>query len=194
MNHEWKEFYQLTKHAPPSALLVKAVAFVLVKRRALDLGAGALKDTRYLVRQEFKEVVAVDAEYIPDELLGKMPRKHFHIVQSTFDTFVFPKELFDLVNASYSLPFNPRETFPMVWESIKDCLKPGGIFTGQLFGINDEWNVPETTMTFHTVEQVHELLSDWEIIEVTESEKDGKTANGKSKHWHVFNIIVRKKV
>ncbi|MDO8550913.1 MAG: hypothetical protein Q7S39_12285 [Ignavibacteria bacterium] len=48
-------------------------------------------------------------------------------------------------------------------------------------------------MTFHTKQQVENLLSDMEIIELTEEDKDGRTANGTPKHWHVFHVIARKR-
>jgi hypothetical protein len=33
----------------------------------------------------------------------------------------------------------------------------------------------------------------FEIIEFIEEEKEGSTAAGTNKHWHVFHFIVRKK-
>jgi tellurite methyltransferase len=48
-------------------------------------------------------------------------------------------------------------------------------------------------MTFHTKQQVEELLSNMEILELNEEDKDGKTANGALKHWHVFHVIARQK-
>ena len=48
-------------------------------------------------------------------------------------------------------------------------------------------------MTFHTREEVERLLSDLEIIELEEKEKDKKPAVGELKHWHIFHIIARKK-
>ena len=33
---------------------------------------------------------------------------------------------------------------------------------------------------------------DYEIIDFKEVEKDGTTALGKEKHWHIFNIIAKK--
>ena len=90
------------------------------------------------------------------------------------------------------MPFNNPETFPAVFANIVGSLKKGGIFTGQLFGNNDEWNRGDGKYNFHTKEQVQDLLSSLEIIELTEEEKDEPKANGVIKHWHIFNIIARK--
>lgn len=49
-------------------------------------------------------------------------------------------------------------------------------------------------MVFLSKQQVIELFKDsFEIIELNEIEKDGKTGLGKMKHWHIFNVIARKK-
>lgn len=47
-------------------------------------------------------------------------------------------------------------------------------------------------MTFHTLEQVHELLAGMEILNLKEEELDGTTVIGDTKHWHLFYIIARK--
>ncbi len=49
-------------------------------------------------------------------------------------------------------------------------------------------------MVFLTKEQVLELFRDlFEIIEFKEIEKDDKTGLGKIKHWHIYNVIAKKK-
>lgn len=48
-------------------------------------------------------------------------------------------------------------------------------------------------MVFLTKEQVLSLFKDtFEIIEFNEIEKNGKTALGKIKHWHIYNVIAKK--
>ena len=49
-------------------------------------------------------------------------------------------------------------------------------------------------MVFLTKEQVLSLFKDrFEIIEFNEVEKNGKTGLGKIKHWHIYNVIAKKK-
>lgn len=49
-------------------------------------------------------------------------------------------------------------------------------------------------MVFLSKEQVLELFKEsFDIIEFNEVEKDGKTVLGKIKHWHIYNIIAKKK-
>ncbi|MBS5854147.1 MAG: hypothetical protein ACLSW4_03095 [Clostridia bacterium] len=43
-------------------------------------------------------------------------------------------------------------------------------------------------------EQVLKLFENsFRIIEFNEVEKDGKTGVGKMKHWHIYNVIAKKK-
>jgi len=48
-------------------------------------------------------------------------------------------------------------------------------------------------MVFLSKEQVIELLKPFKILTFREIEKDGKTGLGKNKHWHIFEIIAKKK-
>lgn len=187
----WVEYIEKTKDKGPRPLLVKALSYVKSKDEALDLGAGALNDTKYLIAEGFKHVTTVDKENLAGDILQTIPSDRISYIVSSFDDFPFVINKFDLVNAQYSLPFNSSDTFLEVFDKIKESLKSGGIFVGQLFGVRDTWNKEETTMTFHTKEEVEKLISDMEIIEFTEEEKDDMPAVGDMKHWHVFHIITR---
>lgn len=189
---DWNTYYEKTKHAPPRPLLVKALGFVKTKDTALDLGAGALNDSNYLLSVGFDQVIAIDSSPLSKEIAGSMPTEHFTYIQSTYDTFDFAAHLYDLINAQYALPFNSPETFDRVFKDIATAIKPEGIFAGQLFGDRDEWNIPNSGKTFHTKEQVENLLSLLDIIEFREEEAEKPTAAGPMKHWHVFHFIVRK--
>ena len=48
-------------------------------------------------------------------------------------------------------------------------------------------------MTFLTKEQVIGLFKNFEIMEFKEIEKNSCTALGKMKHWHIFDVIAKKK-
>jgi hypothetical protein len=82
-------------------------------------------------------------------------------------------------------------SFEEVFAKIKASLKPGGIFTGQMFGPNDFRNNQEG-MAMHSREEVETLLSDMEIIELEEEEYDGPTYSQGTKHWHVYTVVARK--
>jgi hypothetical protein len=191
MNNLWSEYYSLTKNRPPSTLLVQALQYVQKRGVALDLGSGALKDSRFLIQSDFKKIIAVDKEDCPTDLLNSISSSRFIFIKSQFDEFDFTKYKYDLINAQYSLPFNSKDPFKQVWNSIKRSLESEGVFAGQFFGINDEWNLLETKMTFLTKGAVEKLFSDFEVLSFKEEEKDGVTANGQPKHWHLFHVIAK---
>ncbi len=187
--NNWAEYYQITKNNPPSPLLIKALGYVKHNGKAIDIGGGALKDTRYLLEQGF-EVTVVDKEELMVRAAKMIVSDKLHYFVSSFSDFDFPNNEYDIASAMFALPFNPPETFSSVFQNIKQSLVKEGILCGQFFGIRDEWSTnPE--MTFHTKEQAKRLLADMEVILLDEQEKDGKIANGTPKHWHVFHFIVR---
>jgi hypothetical protein len=59
----WQEHYLQTKNRPPGAFLIKAVPFVQNKGTAVDLGSGALQDSKFLISQGFNKVIAIDKEF-----------------------------------------------------------------------------------------------------------------------------------
>ena len=185
----WEDFYKITKDHPPWPLLIKAVSFVPRKERALDLGSGAGRDTRYLLAQGF-HVTAVDNSPHAIAVLSHLPRHSLRLVQSSFQDFIYKS--YDLVNAQFALPFTPKETFHEVFAHVKDAIKPGGVFVGQLFGIHDQWNTPESPLTFLTRAQIEALFTGMNILEFREEDVDGHVADGTPKHWHVYHIIAQK--
>ena len=49
-------------------------------------------------------------------------------------------------------------------------------------------------MIFLTKQQILDLFKEsFEIVHFNELEKDGKTGLGKTKHWHIYNVIARRK-
>lgn len=48
-------------------------------------------------------------------------------------------------------------------------------------------------MTFLNKDEILNLLKDFDMISFEEIEKDGKTALGKIKHWHIYEVIAKKR-
>jgi SAM-dependent methyltransferase len=185
---DWGRFYSVTKDSAPWPLLVRAAALALREGRALDLGAGAGRDTRYLLEQGFT-VTAVDADSRAVELLSALPQGRLRVVQSSFEDFAFAT--YDLISAQFALPFIPRDHFADMFAQLKSALAPNGVFAGQFFGDRDEWNTPGRAMTFLTHADAEVRLRGLDVIELIEEDADGKTADGSPKHWHVFHILAR---
>jgi SAM-dependent methyltransferase len=188
----WKEYFEKTKNSKARPLLIKAVKFLKEKDNALDLGSGAFNDVNFLLSIGFNHLVAVDKVSVAEDIYKNLLSTKVSYLISRFEDCEFHKNNYDLVNAQFSLPFIGKESFDRVYEEIVNSLKPGGVFTGQFFGDRDEWNTVDTKMTFHAKNQAEKLLQDLKVIEFTEEEKDGITAMGKPKHWHIFHFIAVK--
>ena len=190
--HNWAKYLEQTKEYPPSPSLVRALENVKGKQSALDLGAGQLKDTKFLLAQGFLYVDVVDNEPGVEGVAKDLNDERIKTTITTFDAFDYKDDAYDLVNAQYALPFASSDVFEKVMNGVKRSLKSNGIFVGQFFGVRDEWNTPGKEMTFHTEEEARAAFSDMELISFEEVERDSHTASGEPKHWHLFNIVAKK--
>lgn len=67
-----------------------------------------------------------------------------------------------------------------------------GYFVGNFFGKKDSWTKQKKDLMFFSEEEARLLFKDFDLIQFREIEKDGKTASGKEKHWHIYYIIAKK--
>lgn len=190
--NDWVSHGAIAKSKSASGLLQRAVVFCEGKNKAFALGAGNASDTEFLLEQGF-EVIELDSSPIIPKPTETIDDPRLTIIQSSFEDYPFPINKFDLVNAQWSLPFTAPQAFEEMFHRLTDALRPGGVFVGQFFGKNDAWNIPQKSMTFHDKTEIGSLLTDMEILELTEEERDVTNAGGITKHWHVFHVIARKK-
>lgn len=190
MKSTWPVYFKRTAGNPPSDTLVRAEKECVNKNKALDLGCGAGRDTRFLLDKGF-EVTAVDAEPSANKFLEKLPNQtKLHIKISDFADFQFEK--YDLINSMFALPFMNPEKFELVVPKMLAAINIGGVFSGNFFGINDEWNKPGTKMTFVEKRQLDKLFKGFEYVVCKERDVMGELASGEPKHWHIFVVIARK--
>ena len=182
-------YIEARRFDPPPPLLIKAAALVQRREHALDAGAGALNATKYLLSAGFAHVNALDASPHAQKIAEELPPERVTFVLSRFEDFAFPENAYDLVNAEFTLPFMNRKHFAPVFARLLNSVSGGGIFTGQLFGINDSWNVENSGMSFHTRAEVEELFRAFELVQLEEEDHPGTTKLGEPKHWHIFHII-----
>lgn len=194
---DWTRYYDAAGDEPRETLLHALGRFDDEKARpgfAVDLGCGTGRDTAELLRRGWR-VLAIDGEAeaidrlrarrdLPAAATARLRTKI-----SPFEEADWPEA--DLVNSSFALPFCAPEAFPALWQRIDGSLRPGGRFSGHLFGDRDGWSDDED-MTFVTRSQTEALVAGLEVEWLEEIEEDGKTATGKEKHWHLFHIVARK--
>jgi tellurite methyltransferase len=186
-------YIEARRFDPPRPLLIKAAGLAHRKAQALDVGAGALNATKYLLSAGFKHVTALDASPHAQKVAEELPREQVTFVLSRIEDFDFFENYYDLVNAEFSLPFIGRAHFVPMFAKLLRSIRSGGIFTGQLFGTNDSWNVENSGMTFHTRAKVEEFFRDFELLQLEEEDHPGTTKLGEPKHWHIFHIVAARK-
>ncbi len=177
---------------PPRPLLKSAAALAERKRRALDVGAGALNATKYLLSAGFAHVTALDSSPRSQEIAQELPEEQVTFILSRIEDYDFPVGYYDLANAEFCLPFMRPDAFAATFRRLLDAVTVGGIVTGQLFGPHDSWNVASSGMSFHTREEVEALLHDFDLVTCQEEDHPGTTKLGEAKHWHIFHLIARK--
>ncbi len=192
----WQEYYAATAQRPPRDTLLKALEFVEREAKAMDLGCGVGHDTIAMLRHGLR-VTAIDAS--PEAVERTIAQARLAGLADRLTTRVqrFEEAEFgacDLVNASFSLPFCPRGAFEGLWRRLVGALTPGGVFAGQFFGVNDQWarEPGHHAEVFLSRAQVDELTNGLERLHFEEVERDGETATGKPRYWHVFHMVLRR--
>jgi len=193
----WQEYYARTGTRPPRPTLLFALdrfdAEGLAGGFAVDLGCGNGRDTIELLRRNWR-VLAIDAE--PDAIAGLLartdlpPGARLETLVARFEDADWPAA--ELVNASFALPLCPPARFAALWRRITASLRPGGRFSGQLYGERDTW-AGDATITVHTRAAAEALLDGLEVEHFREEEDDSVTPRGRPKHWHIFHIVARRR-
>ncbi|MDQ5893008.1 MAG: tellurite methyltransferase [Patescibacteria group bacterium] len=189
--NDWKDYFDRTRDKAPSPLLLRALPYIRLRGRALDLGGGALRNARMLAKQGF-DVTVVDKEPMVIDEAARVNDSRIHTVISPFDQYNFPYRQFAFVSALMSLPFNPASTFDAVFEGVKNSMQPDGVLCCHFFGERDSWNKKGSGMTFHTSDQVVALSEGLKPLEFVEQEFKSTTVRGAPKHLHVFALIAYK--
>lgn len=189
-NFDWDVYYKASGGRDVRPLLVQAVEAQHSAGDALELGAGAGNEVRYLLERGYR-VTAVDADTGGVAILRALAHPNLRVVQSTYDAFTFEPHRYDLVSAQFALPFNPASTFDAMFARLRGSIRPGGLFSGNLFGERDEWNVPGSGKTFLSREDAIRLFDGFDVLLFEEKEEQRELAHGGMKHWHLFDIIAR---
>lgn len=181
----------LRAHREPNALLVRAVHEIGTARgRALDIGAGPLNDSAYLVRAGFS-VQAVDPDPQTRALAAGLGTSDLEVVQADIRDFPIAAGSYSLIVAIHVLPFVPRSDLVRAAASIVAGLAPGGVLCATFLGLDDTWAGRRPLVNFLSRRQVEDLLSPLEPVELSEVRYDGINARGGPKRWHVHRCIHR---
>lgn len=183
----------------PKETLIKALELFEEKsgtnsdKTAIDLGCGHGPDTLELLKRGWT-VTAIDSQKDGLEIIKGMisPEwsERLQLRQSEFEGLKLQKAL--LVNASLCLFFSRPDYFNDIWNEIVDSINIGGRFSGNLCGLHDSWAVYEN-MTFHSQADIDRMFEKFDIEYFNETEQDVLLADRYPKHWHLYDIVARKK-
>ena len=162
---------------------------------ALELGCGSGADTIALLSKGWS-VTAIDKS---SEGIGFLKEKstefkNVDIQNTSFEQMELNEESYDLIYSRNSLSFCQKENWSSVWDRIKSSLKKGGTVSMHLFGENDGFkdSTKFGNMSLFNKNEIDEMLTDFEVLLLDESEHDAKSRMGQMKHWHIFTIVAKK--
>lgn len=162
-------------------------------RLAVDLGCGAGRDTRELLRRGW-HVLAVDSEAAAIEAVTaatpEADRERLDVLVADIATLELPA--CDLVVASVSLQLLPADAYAGVFERITGALRAGGRFAGLLYGDRDE-AASDPAYTCPSADAIRTYLADFEIERWDEREEDGHMALGDPHHLHLISVVARRR-
>lgn len=186
----WPEYFAATVDLPPHPFFDLLDSYLPADGKAIDLGCGPGRGTLRLLSRGLS-VTATDVSADALEMLrSKLPSNApVEIICAPFQDLDLAE--YDVVVACFSLFFLPPAEFEAFWPRVCAAVRPGGIFAGQFLGVNDDWR--DRGYTLHDKAAALNLLTEFDILHFEEEEKDGDTAVGARKHWHVFHVIARKR-
>lgn len=199
----WLVYYWRLRHLPPRGTALKAIKALENRAKTapiLDFATGHGPDALAFLAAGW-QVVALDKSQTALWICRWRAWRYgfsqnLDCIRSDFHKASFPACAG--VNASFALPFCRKEHFSKVWQRLFLALEPGGIFSGQFFGVEDNWNQNLSTAhqrpTLHLSQQeVETLFKDFTILDWKEVKGPGKDMLGQEKNWHVYHVVAEKK-
>jgi tellurite methyltransferase len=162
------------------------------ERLAVDLGCGAGRDTRELLRRGWR-VLAIDRESSGIAALRKAtPRRdHERLETRVADLATARYPRCDLVVASLSLTFVVGEDWCRAWTRIRGALRPGARFAGMFLCDRDE-AAGDPLMTCPPPRSIRRELKGLRVERWSDQEYEGFTAAGEPHHVHLVEVVARR--
>jgi hypothetical protein len=185
----------MTDHARirvPHSLFLRALPFVSQWDNIIDIGAGYLNETIYLLEKGYN-VTALDRNPLPGVLVPKVTSNLTYLKQD-FHTYPYPPYHYNLIISLFSLSFTEPAVFGKFFTRVIDATARHGVFVGNIFSKNDDWNNHSLPgITFLTKKEVEKFFSpEFEMIECRDREWDGPQYDGVIKHWHTVDFIAKR--
>lgn len=172
---------------------LERLGFLAPQGKALDLGCGPGKDTRYLISIGY-EVDAVDIKADAINNLNELKESKIKTFLADVVDFNIPKDTYDLVIISNVLTFLPKDKIVAVLKSAVEGLKVGGIIYFSLFGKKHAWADRER-MVFFDRDEAYSIIDGLGLEKIRVIEDEGWAKNMKDENtWMQSYKVYLKKV
>lgn len=203
------EYFKHHESRPPRQQVTEVVERLQQERGdlsqifALEIGAGAMVESRYLLEAGVGHVDAYDASEDAEARAITVGLQHndfdrderfaFHRIRNEELPDHLPSETYDLIVSYLTLQFTQPEHFEAAWQALLASLKPGGLMSVQLAGDRHDWAKKHGRMTFLSRERVEGLFEGFEDVQIEERDQpDQPLSDGSTAHWHDYWITARK--
>lgn len=178
----WVKFIGATKDRKPVGFLIEVVEKLNSRKGlALDLGCGAGVDSKYLAQNGFSvEAIDMNKESI-DQTKKTCKGLKVAVINKNITDYKFFNNAYQIIISWNTLPFLRKEEAKNILINIQKGLNEGGYFIFSLFGLEDDWAKTKPKMSFWTIEELKNILSEMEFIKIIEEKQIGPIATGGTK-------------
>lgn len=189
-------FAQITQNLAPRPIVEQVINYLTdLPKVAVDCGCGAGNESAFLLDQGFSVYAfdsSEDAEKICLNRFSGHQKYKFNLDQ--FETYQFPQA--SLIIALFSLFFCKRQAVSDVLNRMTQSIIKDGILLIQVLGHQDAWVIqrPERFwgVTEHEIQQW--FADSFEIMKLEEFNGEKPLANGSLKFWHIYTVILKKRI
>ena len=183
---KWDEYYKRAGEKPNQLVAGVLEENVSGRTASLDLGAGNLRDSKFLLEQGFSRVVAVDCSEQSRDFAVDGIELHIEPIQ----TYGIEKNTYDYIVCCNTLFFlKPNEVVDL-FNGVFDGLRAGGVFTGNVLGKEDEWVLNGAPVSSFTGGALEILLSRFKMIDLGDVKYHAPS--NPPKFWHLWSFVVQK--
>ncbi len=186
----WDQYYQIVGERPNSLVVSVLEEYVQARGAALDLGAGNLRDSKFLRYAGFARVVAVDHSEASLAFSAEGIELHIHPIQD----YVAEPDAFDFVISCNTLFFLPEASVEEVFRSVFSGLRTGGVFACNVLGPEDDWVLQGVPVSSFDESDIARLCEGFEVIDANPVHFDQPSPRmgHPSKHWHQWCLVLKK--
>jgi SAM-dependent methyltransferase len=184
-----QECHDVVSTEPNSLVVGLLENFPELKRgSALDLGAGNMRDAKYLLNSGFRRVTAIDIS--PDSL--PHVRRGIEFIQGDMRNYQPETRTFDLVIACNSLFYLTKEEVRQLFVTLYQSLQPEGLFAFNVLGPDDPLTQNPGT-SFFTRHEIFNFADGFAYFEVgyCETRRTTKMPDGGTTYSHTFGVILQ---